>query len=219
MFSVCGVVLSNPARTWHTYVCVVFPSYCTKTAPGYRPKQLDLTSQLLGSYTRYHWWDRCIGGKWNFKDRCSSWDADSSRTSLEIPRILWNQTHYRVRQNVKVKRTLVQALKLCTDRTAHRGSRGIALPFHDHGTRRGEGSASRPGRSLPSRKTRYPLYRSWVGTRAGLDRCRKSRPTGIRSLDRPARSQSLHRVTQPTHTHTHTHTYIYIYIYIKHIYT
>jgi hypothetical protein len=59
---------------------------------------------------------------------------------------------------VKVKCTLVQALKL-TGRTAHKGSRGIALLFHDHGTRRGEGSASRPGRSLPPGKTRYPLYR------------------------------------------------------------
>jgi hypothetical protein len=37
----------------------------------------------------------------------------------------------------KVKCTLVQALRLCTVRTANRGSRGIALPFHDHGTRRG----------------------------------------------------------------------------------
>ena len=33
--------------------------------------------------------------------------------------------------NVKVKVTLVQALWLCTGRTAHRGSRGIALLFHD----------------------------------------------------------------------------------------
>ena len=39
--------------------------------------------------------------------------------------------------SVKVKVTLVQALRLCTGRTARRGSRGIALPFHDHGTRRG----------------------------------------------------------------------------------
>ena len=39
--------------------------------------------------------------------------------------------------NVKVKVTLVQALRLCTVRTAHRGSRGIALPLHDHGTGRG----------------------------------------------------------------------------------
>ena len=29
-----------------------------------------------------------------------------------------------------------QALRLCTGRTAHRGSRGIALLFHDHDTRR-----------------------------------------------------------------------------------
>ena len=32
---------------------------------------------------------------------------------------------------VKVNCTLVQALRLCTGRTAHRGSRGIALLFHD----------------------------------------------------------------------------------------
>jgi hypothetical protein len=36
----------------------------------------------------------------------------------------------------KVKCNLVQALSLCTSRTAHRGSRGIALPFLDHSTRR-----------------------------------------------------------------------------------
>jgi hypothetical protein len=59
----------------------------------------------------------------------------------------------------KVKVTLVQALRLCTGRTAHRGSRGIALLVHDLGTRRGEGSASRPGRYLLPGKTRYPLYR------------------------------------------------------------
>jgi len=60
--------------------------------------------------------------------------------------------------------TLVQALRLCTGRSAHRGSRGIALLFLDHGTRRGEGSASRPGRSLPPGKTRYPLYRRLSGS-------------------------------------------------------
>ena len=40
----------------------------------------------------------------------------------------------------------MQALRLCTDRTAHRGSRGIALLFLDHGTRRrwGVSSTSQP---------------------------------------------------------------------------
>ena len=41
----------------------------------------------------------------------------------------------------KVKCTLAQALRLCIGRMAHRVSRGIALLFHDHGTKRGEGSA------------------------------------------------------------------------------
>ena len=55
--------------------------------------------------------------------------------------------------------TVVQVLRLCTVCTAHRGSRGIALLFLDLGTRRGEWSASRLSRSLPSGKTRYPFYR------------------------------------------------------------
>jgi len=45
---------------------------------------------------------------------------------------------------VKVKCTLVQALRLCTSCTTHRGSRGIALLFHDHGTRRGLGVSVTP---------------------------------------------------------------------------
>jgi hypothetical protein len=43
----------------------------------------------------------------------------------------------RIEGKVKVKCTLVQALRLCTGRTVRSGSRGIALLFHDHGTRRG----------------------------------------------------------------------------------
>jgi len=38
-----------------------------------------------------------------------------------------------------------------------------------------------------------------VGLRAGLDRCGKSRLTGIRSPDRPARRQSLYRLRYPAH--------------------
>ena len=45
---------------------------------------------------------------------------------------------------VKVKVTLLQALSLCTGHTAHRCSRGIALLFHGHGTRRGLGVSFTP---------------------------------------------------------------------------
>ena len=70
----------------------------------------------------------------------------------------------------------VQVLRLCTGRTVHRGSRGIALLFLDHGTRRGEVLASRPGRSLPRERPGTHCTGGWVGTRVGLDRCGKSRP-------------------------------------------
>ena len=76
-------------------------------------------------------------------------------------------------KKVKVKVTLVQALRLCTGHTVHRGSRGIALPFHDHGTRRGEGSASRPGRSLPQGNTLYPLHRRLGGPQGRSGQVRK----------------------------------------------
>ena len=85
-------------------------------------------------------------------------------------------------EKVKVKVTLVQALRLCTGRTAHRESRGIVLNFLDHGTRRGEGSASRPGRSLPPVRHGTNCTGGWVGTRVGLDRCGKfRRPPGFDS--------------------------------------
>jgi len=46
---------------------------------------------------------------------------------------------------------------------AQRVGRGIALSFHDRGTRRCEWSAARPGRTLPPEKTRYPFYRKLGG--------------------------------------------------------
>ena len=59
---------------------------------------------------------------------------------------------------------------------AHRGSRGITLLFHDHGTRRGEGSASRPGLSLPPGKTRYSLYRRLGGPQGWSGQVQKILP-------------------------------------------
>ena len=73
--------------------------------------------------------------------------------------------------------TLVQALRLCTGRTAHGGSRGMALPFLDHGTRRGWGVSVTP-RPLFTPRERSGTHCTgvWVGPRAGLDRCGKPRP-------------------------------------------
>ena len=47
--------------------------------------------------------------------------------------------------------TLVQALKLCTGRMVHCGSRGIALLFLDHGARRGSGKRHAPAAIYPGK--------------------------------------------------------------------
>jgi len=91
---------------------------------------------------------------------------------------------------VKVKCTLVQALRLCTGRTAHRVSRGIALPVLDHGTRRGWGVSVTPRPLFTPGKDPVPTVQEagwapgavWTGAE-------NLSPTGIRSPDRPARSQ------------------------------
>ena len=64
---------------------------------------------------------------------------------------------------------------------ALRVGRGIALLFHDRGSRRGEWSAARPGRTLPPGKTRYPLYRRLGGPQGRSGRAENLVPTGIRS--------------------------------------
>ena len=63
------------------------------------------------------------------------------------------------------------------------------LLFLDHGTRRGEGSASRPGRSLPPGKDPVPIVQE-AGWGLGLvcTSAENLAPTRIRSPDRPARS-------------------------------
>jgi len=100
--------------------------------------------------------------------------GDSVNTFVTFNSIYLN--HFKPNSQVKVKVTLVQALRLCTGRTDHGVSRGMALLFLDHGTRRGEGSASRLGRSLPPGKTRYPLFRRLGGPQGRSGQVRKISP-------------------------------------------
>ena len=96
----------------------------------------------------------------------------------------------------KVKVTLVQALRLCTCRTAHRGSRGIALPFHHHGTRRVWGVSVKPRPFFTPGKDPVPIVQEagwapgpvWTGAE-------NFAATGIRSPGRAAGSQLLCRLS------------------------
>ena len=125
--------------------------------------------------------------------------------------IYWLYSCYN--KKVKVKVTLVQAPRLCRGRTAHRGSRGIALPFHDHGTRRGWGVSVTSRLLFTSGKNLVPIVEEagwapgpvWTGVE-------NLAPTGIWSPDRPAHSHLLYQLSYPAHpaivitilTHLHT---------------
>ena len=105
-----------------------------------------------------------------------------------------------LRQSAEVECILVQALRLCTGRTADRRSRGIALPFHDNATKRGWGVSVTTGSSLSPRKTQYPLYRRLGGSQGRSGRERKiSPPPGFdpRTVQ-PVASRYTDCVTRPT---------------------
>jgi len=87
---------------------------------------------------------------------------------------------------------------------AQRVGRGIALLFHDRGTRRGECSAARPAALYPRERPGTHLQKAgwapgpvWTGG--------KSRPHRDSIPDRPARIQSLYRLSYPAHMNTPVH--------------
>jgi hypothetical protein len=93
-----------------------------------------------------------------------------------------------------------KALRLCTGRTAHRGSRGVAPPFHDDGTRRGWGVSITHQLLFTPGKDPVPIVQEagwaprpvWTGVE-------NLAPTGIRFPDRPAHGQSLYCLCYPAH--------------------
>ena len=82
---------------------------------------------------------------------------------------------------------------------AQRVGRSIALLFHERGTRRGEWSAARPGRTLPPVKTRYPLYRRLCGPQGRSGRAENLAPPGFNTRTVHPLAQSLYRLSYPAH--------------------
>jgi len=126
----------------------------------------------------------------------------SSPYSVPIPTELPGRYSISITLDIKkVKCTLVQALRICTGHTAHRGSSGVALLFLDHGIRRrcGVGVTHRslftPGKDpVPTvQEAGWAQRPVWTGAE-------NLAPTGIRFPDRPACSQSLYRPRYPAHT-------------------
>ena len=91
-------------------------------------------------------------------------------------------------------------LGLCTGRTAHRGNRGIALLFLDHGTRRGWEVSVTPRPLFTPGKYLVPILQE-AGWAPGLvwTGAENLAPTRIRFPDHPTHSQSLYRLRYPSH--------------------
>jgi len=99
----------------------------------------------------------------------------------------------------KVKCTLVQALRLCTDRTPHMGSRGIGLLFLDHGTRGWCGVSVTPRPLFTPWKDPIPIYRRLGVSQGRSEQVRKiSLPPGFDPrIVQPVASRYTDYATRP----------------------
>ena len=101
--------------------------------------------------------------------------------------------HYTIRRPLKGKVFPLQA------RCGQRVGRGIALLFHDRGTRRGWVVSNTPRLHFTPGKIRHPLYRRLGGSQGRSGRAENLVPTGIRSRTvQPVVSRYTDWATRPT---------------------
>jgi len=106
-------------------------------------------------------------------------------------------------RRVNVRCTLIHAQRLSTGRMGHRGSRGIALLFLDHGTRKGWGVSVTPQPHFNSGKDPVPIVQEagwapgpvWTGAENLVP------PPGIdpRTFDYATRECFVHQAGFPLH--------------------
>jgi hypothetical protein len=130
-------------------------------------------------------------------------------TTLSITKIMQRCDEYKKELEPSTERqwrlkTEVKGEPRNRPRRTHRVSGGVAQLFLNLGTRRWCVVTITPGRLYPRERPGTHCTGGWVGPGAGLDRCGKSRPTGIRSPDLPARSESLYRLRYPENRSTFT---------------
>jgi hypothetical protein len=146
--------------------------------------------------------EKCFRGNSGIAGTCCyCWEKILSTDFLITPKIaIILRTSYMWYMQLKVKCIFVQALRLCTGCTTHRGSRGIALLFHDHVTRRGRGVSVMPRPLFTPGKDAVPIVQE-AGWAPGpvWTSAKNLTPTGNQSLDRPARSQSLYWLSYPAY--------------------
>jgi len=110
--------------------------------------------------------------------------------SRHVMGLLYHFTHKECKVKVKVKCSRYRP------GVAQRVGRGIALLFHDLGTRSGWVVSSTPWAHFTHRERPGTHFTwGWVGPRAGLDGRKNLVPTGIRSRTVRPVAQSLYRLS------------------------
>jgi hypothetical protein len=107
---------------------------------------------------------------------------------------------------------------------AQRVGRGIALLFHDLSTRSGWAVSSTPRPHFtPEKDPVFIVHVAGWAPRPVWTGVENLAPTGIRSLDRPVRSELLYRLSYPTHKVTsvvenkHKYSHRHYVCYVRHI--
>jgi len=132
------------------------------------------------------------------------WNSDMEMWSHSSGFLIWSSTGLRISFPSRIEIYVpYDAVKVKWSHyrpgLAQRVGRGIALLFHDLGTRRGWVVSSTPRRHFTPGKDPVPILQEpgwapgpvWTGG--------KSRPHWDPIPDRPARSQSLYRLSYPAH--------------------
>jgi hypothetical protein len=101
---------------------------------------------------------------------CTGRTAHRESRGIALLRLCTGRTAHRGSRGIAL-------LRLCTGRTAHRGSRGIALLIYDQRHEKGVTGQRHALTALyPPERPGTHCTGGWVGLRAGLDWCGKSRP-------------------------------------------
>ena len=133
-----------------------------------------------------------------YPTRCKKYRMGKGKFEIKLTRVIvYIQPCYET-LNLTTYITCIQSDHVTGPVVAQRVGRGIALLFHDCGTRRRCVVSVTPRPYFTPRKDPVPIVQEAEWVPGPVWTGGKSRPTGIRSPDRPARSQSLYRLSYIT---------------------
>jgi hypothetical protein len=186
------------------YVYILFPLKMSHLVHNYWHHITSQIGNVQGSKNYFIFSTTTTSQKLHFKDLSTHRIFGVSCFGLQNPSmcslhksfLTWGWTDFRGSVHL-IKNGKVHP---CTGCMAHGGSRGIALLFLDHGTRRGWGVSIMPWPLFTPGEDPVPIVQEagcapgpvWTGAE-------NLASTRIWSPDRPAHSQSLYRLCYPAH--------------------